>query len=103
MTMSQPVQSTTNAMMLKSFFLNIKEEEFQIKIYVKRKLGILARLALVFSRRGLDIKSLEFYSDQCEAMAYVDMSFEGNREQLRSVVHDIKKLIDVSDVQTLKV
>jgi acetolactate synthase small subunit len=67
---------------------------------VIRELGIIARIALIFSRRGLDIATFYLRDGDAVGISEVSLDFEGNDEQLRAVVHDLRKLVDVYSVVT---
>lgn len=81
-------------------FLNARSETYALKMVVVRELGIIARIALIFSRRGLDIATFNLRDGDAVGISEVSLDFEGNEEQLRAVVHDLRKLVDVYSVVT---
>ena len=81
-------------------FLNVRSEGYALKMVVIRELGIIARIALIFSRRGLDIAAFNLREGDAVGISEVSLDFEGDDEQLRAVVHDLRKLVDVYSVVT---
>lgn len=82
-----------------SRFLNDRCERFHLNLVVRRELGIVARVALVFSRRGLDIERLTMDPLKGSAQAVLTVDFYGSRSQLRAVFADLSKLIDVESIE----
>jgi len=80
-------------------FLNVRDQRVTVALSARRELGILARVALVFSRRGLDVENLRMDDDQAKGKIMIVLTFWGSEEQQRLVVNDLKKLIDVEQVQ----
>lgn len=76
-------------------FLNKKSHIYQLRLVVRRELGIVARIALVFSRRGLDFVSLNYVPLEQHHRAGVEVVFHGDEVQERLVYNDLVKLIDV--------
>ena len=86
----------------KNRFLNRVTQDFNLFLRVQRKLGVVARVALIFSRRGYDIHSFQYMPTQLENQANMHLSFKGNQEQLRGVVNEIRKLSDVLQIDLLR-
>ena len=76
-------------------FLNVREQLFSLHLSVRRELGIIARVAIIFSRRGLDIASFSLAEAGQEESAQIRLRFHGNSSQLDSVCRDLVKLVDV--------
>lgn len=96
-----PSEKTTPAYMSKFFeenFLNHRQKTYHVKLFVKRSLGILVRIALVFSRRGFDIESLAFNCSEYANTGEVTLVFQGDAEQLKGVLGELKKLVAVESV-----
>ena len=81
-------------------FLNVRSERYALNMIVVRELGIIARIALIFSRRGLDIAAFNLRDGDAAGISEVSLEFEGNDDQLRAVVHDLQKLVDVYSITT---
>ncbi|MFK7824639.1 MAG: ACT domain-containing protein [Oligoflexales bacterium] len=79
-------------------FLNSGAQEKSLSIKVVRNLGILARVALIFSRRGFDITKLEFAPSPVEGLANLNLIFPSNAVQFEDVKRDLSKLIDVISI-----
>lgn len=86
----------------KAKFLNKSSQEFTLFVSVRRRLGIIARVAMIFSRRGLDIHSMQYLPTHDEAKSSLHLSFKGNQEQFKSVLIEIKKLHDVLQVNLIQ-
>ena len=84
----------------KSTFLNALDERYKLTIAARRELGIIARIALIFSRRGLDIACFKLEEETPSVQARISLEFYGNLQQMRAVVSDIRKLIDVESVDS---
>lgn len=80
-------------------FLNDRSERFRLSLVVRRELGIVARVALVFSRRGLDIDQFALERSKTPGSARIVLEFYGSRDQLRAVYSDLSKLVDVEAIQ----
>ncbi|NRA44741.1 MAG: hypothetical protein HRU09_07280 [Oligoflexales bacterium] len=79
-------------------FLNSGGQEKQLCVKVFRNLGILARVALVFSRRGFDISKLEFNPAHEEGLANLELSFPANETQMEEVIRDLRRIVDVISI-----
>ena len=81
-------------------FLNARDQRYALNMVVTRELGIIARIALIFSRRGLDIATFNLRDADAVGISKVSLEFDGSDDQLRTVVNDLKKLVDVYSVAT---
>ena len=79
-------------------FLNDRSERFRLTLAVRRELGIVARVALVFSRRGLDIEQFALEQTKTPGTARILLEFYGSQAQLRAVYADLSKLVDVESI-----
>jgi acetolactate synthase regulatory subunit len=82
-------------------FLNEGDGVHTLTLLVKRELGILARIALVFSRRGLDVAELSYAKATLDGHQQVRLAFQGDAAQLARVSADLRKLIDVVEVDVV--
>jgi acetolactate synthase regulatory subunit len=82
-------------------YLNADGEKFRLELKMRRSLGIIARVALVFSRRGLDIAQFRLDETKSYEKVLVTLEFRGSTEQLRAVTGDLSKLIEVESLQEL--
>ena len=81
-----------------AFFLNSGGQEKHLCVKVVRNLGILARVALVFSRRGFDITKLEFAPASEGGTANLNLSFPSNNSQMEEVIRDLRRIVDVISI-----
>jgi len=81
-------------------FLNGTERVFTLHLQVRRELGIIVRVALIFSRRGLDIAAFNLEESAAAACALIKLRFYGNAAQKDSVCRDLIKLVDVERMWT---
>jgi len=87
----------------KSPFLNATEQFFTLHLQVQRELGIIARVALIFSRRGLDIATFHLEESKATECALIKLGFYGNAAQKDSVSRDLIKLVDVERMWTVEI
>ena len=80
-------------------FLNCGSERTRLELKMRRSLGMIARVALVFSRRGLDIAQFKLEETKSYNRATVILDFVGSPEQLRAVKADLSKLVDVESLR----
>lgn len=80
-------------------FLNNPAAHYKLRLAVRRELGILARVALVFSRRGLDIAALALTAGADDGSAVIKLSYFADGAQHRSVLGDLRRLVDVTAVR----
>ena len=79
-------------------FLNSGAQEKHLCVEVLRSLGIVARVALAFSRRGFDITKLEFTPSHQQGLANIYIDFPANDLQLEEVKRDLIRLVDVINI-----
>jgi acetolactate synthase regulatory subunit len=80
-------------------FLNCGNERTRLELKMRRSLGMIARVALVFSRRGLDIAQLKLEETRSYHRATITLEFVGSPAQLKAVKGDLSKLIDIESLQ----
>jgi acetolactate synthase-1/3 small subunit len=66
-----------------------------LSVYVANKPGVLARIALVFARRGFNIDSLVVSSSMDGNFSRMTITAIGDRTGLQQIIEAVKKLIDV--------
>lgn len=79
-------------------FLNRGSELQSLRLRVRRELGVLARVALVFSRRGLELESMSYQPSDHRLCAEILLAFRGDGEQLDSVQRELSRLHDVQEI-----
>jgi acetolactate synthase-1/3 small subunit len=66
-----------------------------LSVYVANKPGVLARIALVFARRGFNIDSLVVSSSMDGAFSRMTITSTGEADGLDQILHALNKLVDV--------
>ena len=82
-------------------FLNTAGDRVKLELKMLRSLGIIARVALVFSRRGLDIAQFRLDETSFYEKVVVSLEFVANREQLQAVSRDLSKLIELESLREI--
>lgn len=82
-------------------FLNTAGDRVKLELKMLRSLGIIARVALVFSRRGLDIAQFRLDETSFYENVVVTLEFVANREQLQAVSRDLSKLIELRSLREI--
>lgn len=67
----------------------------RISLYVKNEPGVLARVAMVFSRRGYNIESLVVSAAAKSGYSRMTITSSGDRTILEQMIKQLAKLIDV--------
>jgi acetolactate synthase-1/3 small subunit len=66
-----------------------------ISLYVSNKPGVLIRIALVFSRRGYNIDSLQVSEGHDPAFSHMTITATGDEQTLDQILKQLNKLVDV--------
>ncbi|MBM4252903.1 MAG: hypothetical protein FJ146_13100 [Deltaproteobacteria bacterium] len=80
-------------------FLNATGDRVRLELKMRRSLGIIARVALVFSRRGLDIAQFKLDETKSYEKVVVTLEFRATSEQLQAVSRDLSKLIELESIR----
>lgn len=72
-----------------------------LSVLVGNSIGVLGRVAGLFSRRGYNIKSLNVAETEKEGMSRMTITVEGNEAELEQVTKQLFKLYDVAEVKIL--
>ena len=83
-------------------FLNQKGGNQKLQVACANKLGVLGRVALVFSRRGFSVSRLNFQLDNDKRFSVIDIEFVATDEQTRDVVKSLNNLIDTVEVRLIE-
>lgn len=84
-------------------FLNASGDRFRFELKMRRSLGIVARVALVFSRRGLDIAQFRLDETKSAEKVFITLEFKANSEQLQAVSRDLSKLIELESMREVAI
>jgi len=71
------------------------KQEFTITIYTENQVGLLNRIAIIFSRRKINIESLNTSPSEVEGIHRFTIVIDELEEVVRKVVQQIEKQVDV--------
>jgi acetolactate synthase-1/3 small subunit len=71
------------------------KQEFTITIYTENQVGLLNRIAIIFSRRKINIESLNTSPSEVEGIHRFTIVIDELEEVVRKVVRQIEKQVDV--------
>ena len=74
-------------------------QQHTISVLVENKPGVLARVALLFSRRGYNIESLAVSITENPKISRMTVVVNGDEQEVEQITKQLHKLIDVSKVQ----
>ncbi|BDI31448.1 acetolactate synthase small subunit [Capsulimonas corticalis] len=74
-------------------------QQHTISVLVENKPGVLARVALLFSRRGYNIESLAVSITENPSISRMTVVVNGDEQEVEQITKQLHKLIDVSKVQ----
>jgi acetolactate synthase-1/3 small subunit len=69
---------------------------------VKNHVGVLTRIAGLFSRRGYNIESFTAGATENKDVTYITIQLMGDEEILEQIKNQLKKIVDVIKVTELK-
>lgn len=72
-----------------------------LSVLVGNSIGVLGRVAGLFSRRGYNIKSLNVAETEKPGLSRMTITVEGDEGELEQVVKQLFKLYDVAEVNIL--
>ena len=72
-----------------------------IAVLVENKLGVLARIAGLFSGRGFNIESLSVAQTVDPTISRLTIITKGNNQVIEQVIKQLRKLVDVIKVVDL--
>ncbi len=73
-----------------------------LSVLVGNSIGVLGRVAGLFSRRGYNIKSLNVAETEKSGLSRMTIIAEGDENEMEQVVKQLRKLYDVSEVMILQ-
>jgi acetolactate synthase-1/3 small subunit len=71
------------------------KQEYTITIYTENQVGLLNRIAIIFSRRKINIESLNTSPSEVEGIHRFTIVIDETEEVVRKVVRQIEKQVDV--------
>ncbi len=73
-------------------------QEFTITIYTENQIGLLVRIATIFSRRKINIESINSSPSEIESIARFTLVIHETEEVIRKVTRQIEKQVEVLKV-----
>ena len=77
---------------------NINQQEFTITVYTENQIGILNRIAIIFSRRKINIESLNVSPSEIEHIHRFNIVITETEEVVRKLARQIEKQVEVLKV-----
>ncbi|MFC5284038.1 acetolactate synthase small subunit [Pedobacter alpinus] len=76
----------------------IEKQEFNITVYTENQIGLLNRIAIIFSRRKLNIESLNTSPSEIESIHRFNIVITETEEVVRKVARQLEKQVEVLKV-----
>jgi len=76
----------------------IEKQEYNITVYTENQIGLLTRIAIIFSRRKINIESLNTSPSEIESIHRFNIVITETEDVVRKVCRQIEKQIEVLKV-----
>lgn len=76
----------------------MEKQEYTLSVFTENQVGLLTRIAMVFSRRGINIESLNVSPTEIESISRFTIVVEVTEETIRKISRQIQKLVEVIKV-----
>ena len=73
-------------------------QEFTITVYTENQIGLLVRIAIIFSRRKINIESLNTSPSEIESISRFTIVIQETEDVVRKVARQIEKQVEVLKV-----
>ncbi len=73
----------------------MNKQEFTITVYTENRIGLVSRIAIMFSRRKINIESLNTSPSEIEGIHRFTIVIEETEEVIRKLVRQIEKQVEV--------
>jgi acetolactate synthase-1/3 small subunit len=77
---------------------DIEKEEFNITIYTENQIGLLSRIAIIFTRRKINIESLNTSPSEIESIHRFNIVISEDEDVVRKLCRQIEKQVEVLKV-----
>lgn len=74
---------------------HIERQEFNITVYTENQIGLLSRIAIIFSRRKINIESLNTSPSEIEGIHRFNIVIHETEEVVRKICGQIEKQVEV--------
>jgi acetolactate synthase-1/3 small subunit len=71
------------------------KQEYNLTIYTENQIGLLNRIAIMFSRRKINIESLNTSPSEIESIHRFNIVINETEETVRKIIRQIEKQVDV--------
>lgn len=71
------------------------KKEFLVTTLAQDRVGLLSRIAMVFSRRGINIESLKLGESAMKGIASISMVVHTDARTIKQVVKQLEKQVEV--------
>src|SRR5690554_468733 len=75
--------------------MNMEKQEYTITLYTENSIGMIGRIAAIFSRRKINVESLNASPSEAEGIHRFTIVIQENREVVRKVCRQIEKQVEV--------
>ncbi|WP_353139401.1 acetolactate synthase small subunit [Pseudopedobacter sp.] len=76
----------------------IEKQEYNITVYTENQVGLLSRIAIIFSRRKLNIESLNTSPSEVDSIHRFNIVIHETEEVVRKVARQLEKQVEVLKV-----
>ncbi len=73
----------------------MQKQEFNLTVYTENQVGLLSRIAIIFSRRKINIESLNTSPSEIDSVHRFNIVITETEEVVRKVCRQIEKQVDV--------
>lgn len=78
--------------------LSLGKQEYTITVYTENQIGLLVRIAIIFSRRKINIESLNTSPSEIESISRFTIVIQETEDVVRKVARQIEKQVEVLKV-----
>ena len=96
--MSQPINTPAIAAIHTASTVDAGKQEFTITVYTENQVGLLNRIAIIFSRRKINIESLNTSPSEIEGIHRFTIIIHETEEILQKLCRQIEKQVEVLKV-----
>jgi acetolactate synthase I/III small subunit len=79
----------------KKLVMNINKQEFTITVYTENQIGLLNRIAILFSRRKINIESLNTSPSEVDGIHRFTIVINETEETVRKLCRQIEKQVEI--------
>src|SRR5258706_15315148 len=81
--------------MILTFYFRLMKKEFTITVYTENQIGLLNRIAIIFSRRKINVDSLNTSPTEVESVHRFTIVINEVEDVVRKLCRQIEKQVDV--------